>query len=52
MDERKLVDGHRQMMAMSWSRFMVMIGTSTFVMFVLMYQLIYSVDHAMLTWHS
>jgi hypothetical protein len=37
----------KQMMAMSWSRFAAMIGTSTFVMFFLMYQLIYSLDHAM-----
>lgn len=36
-----------QMMAMSWGRFAGMIGTSTVVMFFLMYQLIYSTDHAM-----
>ena len=30
---------------MSWGRFAVMIATSTIVMFVLMYQLVYSVDH-------
>jgi hypothetical protein len=34
-------------MAMSWRRFVGMIGTSTVVMFVLMYQLVYSSDHAM-----
>ena len=38
---------HEQMMAMSWGRFAGMIGTSTVVMFFLMYQLIYSTDHAM-----
>jgi hypothetical protein len=37
---------HEQMMAMSWGRFAGMIGTSTIVMFFLMYQLIYSTDHA------
>jgi hypothetical protein len=30
------MDEHKQMMAMSWSRFAAMIGTSTFVMFFLM----------------
>ena len=30
---------------MSWGRFAVMIATSTIIMFVLMYQLVYSVDH-------
>lgn len=33
-------------MGMSWSRFAAMIVTSTFVMFFLMYQLVYSFDHA------
>jgi hypothetical protein len=47
MDEHKPMDERRQMMAMSWGRFVAMIGTSTFIMFFLMYQLIYSVDHAM-----
>ncbi|MEX0685461.1 MAG: DUF305 domain-containing protein [Balneolales bacterium] len=37
----------QQMMQMSWSRFAAMIVTSTFIMFFLMYQLIYTVDHAM-----
>lgn len=32
--------------AMSWIRFGAMIATSTFVMFFLMYQLVYTVDHA------
>lgn len=34
-------------MGMSWIRFAAMIATSTFVMFFLMYQLVYSFDHAM-----
>lgn len=34
------------MMGMSWGRFAAMIATSTFVMFFLMYQLVYSFDHA------
>jgi hypothetical protein len=32
---------------MSWGRFFGMIATSTFIMFFLMYQLIYSMDHAL-----
>jgi hypothetical protein len=35
-----------QMMRMGWGRFAAMIATSTIVMFFLMYQLIYTVDHA------
>lgn len=39
---------HRgKMTGMSWGRFAAMIATSTLIMFFLMYQLIYSVDHAM-----
>lgn len=34
-------------MGMSWSRFAAMIATSTFIMFFLMYQLVYSSDHLM-----
>lgn len=34
-------------MHMGWGRFAAMIATSTFVMFFLMYQLVYSADHAM-----
>jgi hypothetical protein len=34
-------------LSMSWGRFFAMIATSTFIMFFLMYQLIYSLDHAM-----
>ena len=39
------------MLTMSWGRFAAMIATSTFVMFFLMYQLIYSLDHAMFSWN-
>lgn len=35
-----------QMSGMSWGRFAAMIATSTFVMFFLMYQLVFSMDHA------
>ena len=49
MDEHRQPGRHEGMMAMSWGRFAGMIGTSTIVMFVLMYQLIYSTDHAMLS---
>jgi hypothetical protein len=34
-------------MTMGWSRFFAMITTSTVIMFFLMYQLVYSWDHAM-----
>lgn len=37
----------KQMMGMSWGRFAAMISISTLIMFFLMYQLIYSLDHAM-----
>jgi hypothetical protein len=47
MDDPKQTSQHEQMMAMSWTRFLAMIGTSTFIMFFLTYQLIYSIDHAM-----
>jgi len=36
----------KQMMGTSWGRFAAMIATSTFIMFFLMYQLIYSLEHA------
>lgn len=36
-----------KMMKGSWSRFAGMIATSTVIMFFLMYQLIYSLDHAL-----
>lgn len=37
---------HNDTPSMSWWRFFAMIATSTFIMFFLMYQLIYSLDHA------
>jgi hypothetical protein len=40
------MDQDRPMMKMGWGRFAAMIGTSTFIMFFLMYQLIYTLDHA------
>ena len=49
MDNHKQMDEHRKMVAMSWGRFLAMIATSTVIMFFLMYQLIYSLDHAMLS---
>ncbi|MGE5457876.1 MAG: DUF305 domain-containing protein [Methanococcaceae archaeon] len=41
------MEGKKQMMGMSWMRFAAMIVTSTFIMFFLMYQLVYSYDHVM-----
>jgi hypothetical protein len=41
------MDQQEQMPGMSWARFAAMIAVSTFVMFFLMYQLIYSTDHAL-----
>jgi hypothetical protein len=35
--------------SMSWGRFAAMIATSTFIMFFLMYQLVYSSEHLMLS---
>jgi len=35
-----------EMKSMSWGRFAAMIATSTFIMFFLMYQLVYSFEHA------
>ncbi|MDI5889538.1 DUF305 domain-containing protein [Halomonas rhizosphaerae] len=43
------MDEKRQMTGMGWGRFAAMIATSTFIMFFLMYQLVYSFDHAMLS---
>lgn len=37
----------KQTMNMSWGRFAAMIAISTFIMFFLMYQLVYSFNHAM-----
>lgn len=38
---------HQKMMSMSWGKFAAMIAASVIAMFFLMYQLIYSWDHAM-----
>lgn len=43
------MDQQKQMSGMSWTRFASMIGVSTVVMFFLMYQLVYSLDHAFLS---
>lgn len=40
------MDEQKQLASMSWGRFAGMIATSTVIMFFLMYQLIYSPDHA------
>lgn len=39
--------GSQQAMRMSWGRFFAMIGTSTVIMFFLMYQLVYEGSHLM-----
>lgn len=44
--EDTTVEEQDQMMEMNWGRFAAMIATSTLIMFILMYQLIYSPDHA------
>ena len=41
------MEGNDRMKKMGWGRFAAMIGTSTFIMFFLMYQLVYEADHAM-----
>lgn len=45
MDARTQASGDMPGPAMSWTRFAMMIATSTFVMFFLMYQLVYTADH-------
>lgn len=40
------MDQQTHSMSMGWGRFAAMIITSTFIMFFLMYQLVYSFDHA------
>lgn len=45
------MDQNKQTMSMSWGRFAAMIATSIFVMFFLMYQLVYSLDHVMFSWN-
>jgi hypothetical protein len=41
------MDQQKQMMGMGWGRFAAMIVTSTIIMIFLMYQLVYSFDHAL-----
>ena len=41
------MEQQKQEMGMSWGRLAAMVATSTFIMFFLMYQLVYSYDHAM-----
>ena len=41
------VDHQKQNMKMGWGRFAAMIATSVVIMFILMYQLVYSPDHAL-----
>ena len=41
------MDHQGSSMKMGWGRFAAMIATSTLIMFFLMYQLVYSADHAM-----
>ena len=43
------MDQSKDRMSMTWSRFAAMIGMSTLIMFFLMYQLVYSLDDAMLS---
>jgi hypothetical protein len=45
VEQHKQVQQH--MMKMSWGRFAAMIAISTVIMFLLMYQLVYSGDHIM-----
>lgn len=40
------MDQQKQGMSMSWWKFAAMIGSSIVLMFFLMYQLVYSIDHA------
>lgn len=41
------MNNDNEMAGMSWMRFAAMIAISTLVMFFLMYQLVYSLDHAL-----
>lgn len=41
------MEQYKDKMGMGWGRFAAMIATSTVIMFFLMYQLVYSLDHAM-----
>ena len=46
MDQHEQMGQQKQMKGMSWGRFAAMIAASTVIMFFLMYQLVYSLDHA------
>lgn len=46
MEHSNSQQGAAGMMSMGWGRFAAMIATSGFIMFFLMYQLVYSFDHA------
>jgi hypothetical protein len=41
------MDQGKKTMGMGWGRFAAMIGTSTFIMFFFMYQLVFTFDHAL-----
>jgi hypothetical protein len=43
------MEQQKKTMGMGWGRFAAMIGTSTVVMVLLMYQLVYSFDHALVS---
>lgn len=43
------MDQNGEKMGMGWGRFAAMIATSTLIMFFLMYQLVYTTDHALLS---
>lgn len=45
-ENKTTMEEKNKTMGMSWGRFAAMIATSTFIMFFLMYQLVYSFDHA------
>ena len=47
MDQQAPMEQQQKPMGMSWGRFAAMIVTSTVIMVFLMYQLIYSYDHAL-----
>ena len=47
MERNNSGQGADGMMSMGWGRFAAMIATSAFIMFFLMYQLVYSTEHAM-----
>lgn len=46
-ESKTTMEENNNAMGMSWVRFAAMIATSTFIMFFLMYQLVYSFDHVM-----